>query len=50
MAEGIFVGKERGKALILNLVNFVLYKADLGSLGLLAAEMKAGFYYTYVRR
>lgn len=35
---------------VLNPMNFILYKADPGSLGLLAAEIKAGFYYRYVKR
>lgn len=50
MAEEMFVGKEGGKASVLNPMNFILHTADPGSLGLLAAEMKAGFYYTGVKR
>lgn len=43
-------GKKKRKSLILNQVNFILQKAGPGSLGLLSAEMKAGFYYTCVKR
>ena len=46
----MYVGRERGEASILNPMNFILYKADPGSQGLLAAEIKAGFYYRYVKR
>jgi len=50
VAEGMYIGRERREASILNPMNFILYKADPGSLGLLAAEIKAGFYYRYVKR
>lgn len=46
----MFVVKERGKASILNLMNFILYEADSGSLGLLVAEIKTGLYYTYAEK
>lgn len=50
VAKGMFVERERGKPSILNPMNFALYKPDPGSLGFLAAEIKAGFYYTYTKR
>lgn len=46
----MFVVKERGKASILNLMNFISYEADSGSLGLLVAEIKTGLYYTYAEK